>query len=59
MKTKKKHWATETSNRASCGARLNSESLRVTTVDECCAADNDGTLCRRCRKSATDENTPF
>ena len=59
MKPRKKHYAGQTSTRASCGTRLTPDSPRVTNNEEFWAADADGTLCQRCLKSATNEGSPY
>ena len=59
MAEKKKHYASESSKRASCGVRLAPDSPRVTNNEEFWAADADGTLCQRCRKAATNEASPY
>ena len=56
---RKKHYAGESSNRASCEVRLALDSPRVTNNEEFWAADADGTLCQRRRKAATNEASPY
>lgn len=60
MPTKpKKHYAGATAKRASCGFVLKPNTPRVTNEGEFWQADQDGTLCHRCYRSATNEASPY
>ena len=57
--SKKKHYTGKRGTRGSCGIQVPANAERVTTEKEFWQADQDGTLCKRCYRAATNESSPF